>query len=132
MISFSIIASVIGGLWGSSAFLGWLVRLGIVPFLPVISKIAETAFDLLSIVLKGLFGAVARSFESVWGVLLLAVCFYSGAWHFADWRPWHGFTKEKAAVHRTVATPVAPKIARKTVKRDNDARSVFNRNFNPF
>lgn len=134
MFSASIIGSVIAGLWGSSAFLGWLMRIGVVPFLPVISKVFELAFDLASIVLRGLGGAIAKSFESVWGVLLLAAFFYGGAWHFAEWRPWHGFSKEKAAPHLRVATPAAsaPKVAPKRQKSKTDTRSIFERNFNPF
>jgi len=133
MLSFSIIASVIGGLFGSGAALGWLVRLGIMPFIPILSKLFELAFDLASIIVRGLGGAIAKSFESVWGVLLLAVFFYGGAWHFADWRPWHGFTKEKASIARAAERPApkAPKVAQKAAKRDNDARSIFNRSFIP-
>lgn len=134
MLSMSLIASIIGGLWGSSAFLGWLVRLGIMPFIPIVSKALELAFEIGAVVVRGLLGAIAKSFESVWGVLLLAVFFYGGAWHFAEWRPWHGFTKEKAAAHLRVSTrtEAAPKVAPKRQKPKTDTRSIFERNFNPF
>lgn len=134
MLSFSLIASLLAGLWGSGALLGWLVRVGLVPFLPVISKIADLALDAFAFVFRGLLGQLGRQFESVWGVLILGVAFYAGAWHFADWRPWHGLTKEKAAVHRTVkpAARLAPKVAAKRVVKEKDPWSIFDDRFNPF
>lgn len=132
MISFSLIVSLLASLWGSGALLGWLVRIGLVPFLPVISKLADLALEAFSFVFRGLLGQLAKQFESVWGVLILGVCFYAGAWHFADWRPWHGFTKEKAAVHRVVKAAPAPKVATRPAKRKTDTRSIIEKHFNIF
>jgi hypothetical protein len=133
MLSVSVILGMLASLWGSGALLGWLVRIGLVPFLPVVSKLADLALEAFAFVFRGLLGQLAKQFESVWGVLILAVVWYSSAWHWAEWRPWYGFTKEKAAVHRVVKPAAkAPKVARPATKAQKDPWSIFDDRFNPF
>jgi hypothetical protein len=132
MISASLIIGFVSSLWGSGALLGWLVRLGALPFLPVLGKAGELALNGLAAVGGWLGTAVADCFEKPSRLVIMTLCFYAGAWHFADWRPWYGFTKEKAAKHRVVKDVPAPKVAQKAAKRKTDTRSVFERNFNIF
>lgn len=129
MISTTIILGVLGSLWGSGTVLAWLVRIGIVPFIPVLSSLAEVAFSLTGKVLTWLGAQLADMFEKPGRLVIMTLCFYGGAWHFADWRPWHGFSKEKAAIHRTVKAAPAPKVAAKRAQRKTDTKSIFERNF---
>lgn len=132
MLSLPLILTFITSLWGSGALLGWLVRLGAIPFLPVLGKAGELALSWAAALAGWLGTAISDCFEKPSRLVVMTLCFYGGAWHFADWRPWHGFTKEKVAQHRTVKAPVVPKVAVKPAKRKTDAKSIFDRNFAVF
>lgn len=131
MISASLIVGLVTSLWGSGALLGWLVRLGAMPFLPVLGKAGELALNALGRVLSYLFQALTDCFEKPSRLVVMTLCFYAGAWHFADWRPWYGFTKEKVVAARAL-TQKASKVAVKPVQRKTDTRSIIERHFNPF
>lgn len=132
MFSASIIFTFIASLWGSGAVLGWLVRIGLVPFIPVLAPLASGAFELFGGLMRWLGSAAADCFEKPSRLVIITLAFYGGAWHFADWRPWHGLTKEKAAAHRVVKAAPAPKVAAKPAKRKTDTRSIIEKHFNIF